>query len=235
MVKNPDTFFHADLGLFTLARLLINHPYRKRNLEANMKLTNLNPLKLNTKMAGLALAGLLPLAAHAHDGWNRRGPGANVSGEVQVVHEIPGGVISVGAVFGRRPEPQPQVVVVQDRRPDVVVIEREHGRGRGWEHAHKHAREVTIIRHEERRPRTVIVEQPACNRGETRSHEWSDGRQVSVDRQGPNGNYHYYSDGNQVSEDRQGPNGNYHYYEDAHQVSVQDNRDGHLRNVYVRK
>jgi len=82
-----------------------------------------------------------------------------------------------------------------------------------------------------------VVEQPACNRpqGYTQSHEWSDGRQVSVDRQGPAGNYHYYNDGKQVSVDRQGPNGNYHYYEDAHQVSVQDNRDGRLRNVYVRK
>ena len=205
-----------------------------------MKLTNNIPAKLNLKVAALALAGLLPLAAQAHD----RGPGANVSGEVQVTHEIPGGVITVGAVFGR--QPQPQVVVVQDRRPDVVVV--EHGHGRGWEHAHKHERqvtiiheeprrEVTVIRHEEPRTRTVVVEQPACDRpqGYTQSHEWSDGRQVSVDRQGPAGNYHYYSDGNQVSEDKQGPNGNYHYYEDAHQVSVQDNRDGHQRNVYVRK
>lgn len=192
-----------------------------------MKLTNTIPAKLNLKVAALALAGLLPLAAQAHD----RGPGANVSGEVQVTHEIPGGVITVGAVFGR--QPQPQVVVVQpERRPDVVVV--EHGRGRGWEHAHKHERqvtiiheeprrEVTVIRHEEPRARTVVVEQPACD------------RQVSVDRQGPAGNYHYYSDGNQVSVDKQGPNGNYHYYEDAHQVSVQDNRDGHQRNVYVRK
>ena len=205
-----------------------------------MKTINSNP-KLNVKLAGLALAGLLPFAAQAHDG---RGPGANVSGEVQVTHEIPGGVISVGAVFGR--QPQPQVVVVQpERRPDVVVIEKGHGRG--WEHAHKRERqvtiiheeprrEVTIIRHEAPRTKTVVVERPACDRpGYTQSHEWSDGRQVSVDRQGPAGNYHYYSDGNQVSEDKQGPNGNYHYYEDAHQVSIQDNRDGQQRNVYVRK
>jgi len=191
-----------------------------------MKLTNLNP-KLNLKIAGLALAGLLPFAAQAHD----RGPDANLSGEVEVTHQIPGGVISVGAVFGRQPQPQPQVVVVQDRRPDVVVVEKEHGRG--WERAHKRERQITIIHEEPRREVTVVRhEEP---RRYTQSHEWSDGRQVSVDRQGPAGNYHYYSDGNQVSEDKQGPNGNYHYYEDAHQVSVQDNRDGHQRNVYVRK
>lgn len=208
-----------------------------------MELSNPKPAKLNTTLAGLALAGLLPLAAHAHD---TRRVGGNLSGEVQVTHEIPGGVITVGAEWGRRPQPQPQVVVVQDRRPDVVVV--EHGHGRGWEHAHKRPRqvtiiheeprrEVTIIRHEEPRKVVVVENQPSCGRndGYTRSHEWSDGRQVSVDRQGPAGNYHYYNDGNQVSIDKQGPNGNYHYYEDAHQVSIQDNRDGGQRNVYVRK
>ena len=215
-----------------------------------MELSNLKPLNLKTKMAGLALAGLLPLTAQAGDFHRHRGV-SNVSGEVEVTHQIPGGVITVGAEWGRRPQPQPQVVVVQDRRPDVVVvheerrrpdvvvIEKGHGRGcgRGWEHAHKRNREVTIIRHEEPRKVVVIENRPACGRNEvqTRSHEWSDGRQVSVDRQGPNGNYHYWSDGNQVSEDRQGPNGNYHYYEDAHQVSIQDNRDGRQRNLYVRK
>lgn len=223
-----------------------------------MELSNRKTLSRNTKVAGLALAGLLPLAAQAHDGWHR-GPGADLSGEVQVTHEIPGGVISVGAEWGSRPQPQPQVVVVQDRRPDVVVVDHgpgrgwEHGRGcgRGWEHAHKHerevtiiheepAREVTVIRHEEPRKVVVVENQPSCGRhdadyGYERSHEWSDGRQVSVDRQGPAGNYHYYSDGNQVSVDKQGPNGNYHYYEDARQVSIQDNRDGRQRNVYVRK
>jgi len=136
MVKKPDTSFLAKSGAFTLARLLINHPDRKRIPEANMKPMNINP-NLNIKLAGLALAGLLPLATQAHDGWDRRGPGANVSGEVEVTHEIPGGVITVGAVFGRQPQPQvvvvqdrrPDVVVVHDRRPDVVVVTKEHGRG----------------------------------------------------------------------------------------------------------
>ena len=203
-----------------------------------MELSNRNPL--NIKLAGLALAGLLPLTAQAHGA-------PRVSGEVQVVHQVPGGVITVGAEWGHRPQPQPQVVVVQDRRPDVVVIERERGRGRGhWKH-HKREREVTIIHEAPRRevtiirreePRKVVVVEngSSCGRQDyTRSHEWSDGRQVSVDRQGPAGNYHYYSDGNQVSVDKQGPNGNYHYYEDARQVSIQDNRDGRQRNVYVRK
>lgn len=202
-----------------------------------------NLITLNLKLAGLALAGLLPLSAQAHGA-------PRVSGEVQVVHEVPGGVITVGAEWGRRPEPRPQVVVVEDRRPEVVVVEKR--RGCDWKRARKHHREVTIIREEPRRevtiirheePRKVVVveDRPACERRDyerrdyERSHEWSDGRQVSVDRQGPAGNYHYYSDGNQVSVDRQGPNGNYHYYEDAHQVSIQDNRDGRQRNTYIRK
>jgi hypothetical protein len=211
-----------------------------------MELSNLNPLNMKTKLAGLALAGLLPLTAQANDGRHSRGV-SRVSGEVEVVHQIPGGVITVGAEWGHRPQPQPQVVVVQDRRPDVVVvhenrrpdvvvIERGHGH-RGWKHGHKRNREVTIIRHEEPRKVVVVDNRPACDRnnGYTRSHEWSDGRQVSIDRQGPNGSYHYWSDGNQVSVDKQGPNGSYHRYEDARQVSVQDNRDGRARNLYVRK
>ncbi len=217
-----------------------------------MELSNRNPLNLKPKMAWLALAGLLPLAAQADVGRPYRDRGARVSGEVQVTHQIPGGTVTVGAEWGRRP--QPQVVVVQDRRPDVVVahdhkpevvvVERRHGHGHDWKRHHKRDREVTIIR-EERRPvreKVVVVEKPSCakpvvveERGYSRSHEWSDGRQVSVDRQGPNGNYHYYKDGNQVSVDKQGPNGSYHYYEDASQVSIRDNRDGRERNVYVRK
>jgi hypothetical protein len=211
-----------------------------------MELSNLNPLNLKPKLAGLALAGLLPLSAQANDWHHSRGV-SRVSGEVEVTHQIPGGVITVGAEWGHRPQPQPQVVVVQDRRPDVVVVHEqrrpdvvviEKGHGRDWGHSHKRNREVTIIRHEEPRKVVVVQNQPSCDRrdaGYTRSHEWSDGRQVSVDRQGPNGNYHYWSDGNQVSVDKQGPNGNYHYYEDARQVSVQDNRDGRQRNLYVRK
>jgi hypothetical protein len=220
-----------------------------------MELSNLNPLNLKTKLAGLAVAGLLPLTAQANDWHHSRGV-SRVSGEVAVTHQIPGGVITVGAEWGHRPQPQPQVVVVEDRRPDVVVVQDrrpdvvvvhdrrpdvvviEKGHGHGWRHGHKRHREVTVIRHEAPRKVVVVENRASCNRrdeGYTRSHEWSDGRQVSVDRQGPNGNYHYWSDGNQVSEDRQGPNGNYHYYEDARQVSVQDNRDGRQRNLYVRK
>ena len=212
-----------------------------------MKLSNNNSLK--TKTMGLALAAvLIPGLAMANDHRHAGMPG-NLSGHVEVVHEIPGGVVTVGADWGRpRPtvvvEQPPQVVVVQQQpQPQVVVIEKDrghgHGYGRGYGRGHHRDREVTIIREEPRRPQVVVVEKRVENcgrndRGGT-SHYYNDGRQVSVDRNGQDGHYHYYKDGNQVSEDRTDRSGTYHYYEDAHQVSIQDNRDGRNRNVYVQK
>ena len=221
-----------------------------------MKDSNNKPATLKAKTLGLALAALIPAAAQANDNWHRydAAPRANVSGTVEVTHQIPGGTITVGAEWGQRPAPQPQVVVVQDhRRPEVVVIEKEHGRGHGYGRAHKHEREVTIIREEPRKVviikevparRVVVVEQkPACgaqvavvdHRGYTESREYRDGNQVSVQKSGPNGSYQYYKDANQVSEQRTDASGSYHYYEDRNQVSIQDNREGRERNVYVRK
>ena len=201
-----------------------------------MKDSNNKPATLKAKTLGLALAALIPAAAQANDNWHRHdaAPRANVSGTVEVTHRIPGGVITVGAEWGRHPVPQPQVVVIEDhRRPEVVVIERDHGRGHGYGRAHKHEREVTIIREEPRRQvvivkevparKIVVVEQkPACGA-------------VSVQKSGPNGSYTYYKDANQVSEQRTDATGSYHYYEDRNQVSIQDNRVGRERNVYVRK
>ena len=221
-----------------------------------MKLSNHEPATFKAKTLGLAFAALIPVAAQAHDGWNRYDADsrAHVSGTVEVTHQIPGGTLTVGAEWGKHSVPQPQVVVVENHRgPEVVVIEKEHGRGHGrnW----KRNREVTMVREEPRRQvvivsevparqQVVVVEQrPACgrevavveHRGYTESHEYRDGNQVSVQKSGPNGTYQYYQDANQVSEQRTDGSGTYHYYEDAHQVSVQDNRDGHQRNVYVRK
>lgn len=211
-----------------------------------MKLSNNNSLK--TKTMGLALAAVLIPGglAMANDHRPMRG---NLSGHVEVVHEIPGGVVTVGADWGRpRPtvvvQQPPQVVVVQQQpQPQVVVIEKDrghgHGYGRGYGHGHHRDREVTIIREEPRRPQVVVVEKRVenCDRNDRggNSHYYNDGRQVSVDRNGQDGHYHYYKDGNQVSEDRTDRSGTYHYYEDAHQVSIQDNRDGRNRNVYVQK
>lgn len=217
-----------------------------------MKNLTLKSWNLKSKLAAMTLAGLFPISALANDGSHRREAPVQVSGDVQMTHDIPGGVITVGAEWGHRH--QPDVVVVENRKPDVVIVEndrdRDHGRGsmhgRGWERHHGCDREVTVVREE---PRREVVRQEVvvlkndgdCRHdrrdevGYNRSHEWSDGRQVSIDRQGAAGNYHYYSDGRQVSIDKQGPEGNYHYYEDDTQVSIQDNRSGRHENLYVRK
>jgi hypothetical protein len=191
-----------------------------------METSNPKTLNLKTTVAGLALAGLLPLAANADGGRPMRDRGARVSGEVSVTHQIPGGVITVGAEWGRRPQPQPQVVVVQDRRPDVVVIDKGHGRD--WEHAHKRNREVTIVREAPRRKVVVVEHRPAAREKVVVVENKSCDRPAAAVT-------HEYRDGRQVSIDRRGPNGTYHYYEDAHQVSIDDNRDGNMRHVYVRK
>jgi len=191
-----------------------------------MKLANNKTLNLKTTLAGLALVGFLPLAAKAGGIQTHRDrTAANLSGEIQISHQTPGGVITVGAEWGQRPQPQvvivkerqpqPQVVIVKERRPEVVVVEKRHGRE--WGHGPKRdRREVTVVRKEPVRPKVVVVDNRDC------------ARQEQVVR-------HEYRDGKQVSIDEKGPNGTYHYYEDAHQVSIDDNRDGNLRHVYVRK
>jgi hypothetical protein len=190
---------------------------------------------LKSKTLGLALAAaLIPAAlASAHEG---RAPAivrTNLSGHVEVVHQVPGGTVTVGADWGKQPRPAPQVVVVQSR-PQVVVVEREnhrrfnrHGREREVTLIHERpSRQVTIIRNEPVRREVVVVENHA---------DATCGKQVSYDHNGQDGQYHYYKDANQVSETKVTQNGTYHYYEDANQVSIQDNRDGRERNVYVRK
>ena len=212
-----------------------------------MKLSNKNN-SLKSKTLGLALAAVLIPGglAMAHDGNRPMVTRGNLSGHVEVVHQIPGGTVVVGAEWGKpRPtvvvQQPPQVVVVQ-QQPKVVVIEKDHRHG--WEHGRGHHkdREVTVIREEPRRharPQVVVVEKRVenCDRNDRggNSHYYNDGKQVSVDRQDHNGQYHYYNDGKQVSETRTDRSGTYHYYEDARQVSIQDNRDGRNRNVYVQK
>jgi hypothetical protein len=224
-----------------------------------MKLTNTNTNKsLKSKTLGLALAAVLIPGglALAHDGGRPMVTRGNVSGHVEVVHEIPGGTVVVGADWGK---PRPTVVV---ERREVVVVEKEHRHGRG----HHRDREITIIREEPRRNVTIIREEPrrnvtiirtvpvrpevvviekrevrdeGCNRNEDVSggntQYYNDGKQVSVVRNDRDGQYQYYKDANQVSETRTDRSGTYKYYEDAHQVSIQDNRDGRNRNVYVQK
>ena len=120
-----------------------------------MKLTTQNTRSLKSKTLGLALAAvLIPSGlAMAHDGGHRDNVRTadvrtDLSGHVEVVHQVPGGVITVGADWGkdhRRP-------VVAERRE--VVVERGYGR-----HHHRE-REVTVIREEPRRTVTLIRTEP---------------------------------------------------------------------------
>jgi hypothetical protein len=216
-----------------------------------MKLLNSKTNSLKSKTLGLAMAAVLIPGglAMAGDGHHAR---RNVSGSVEVVHQIPGGVVTVGAEWGKRRNDPPPVVIVQQPQPQpqpqVIVVERERPRHRD--------REVTIIRNEPACEKVVVIEKHGnrgrhygrhnghgrghdFNRGDRGhrgdSHYYNDGKQVSYDRKGPDGQYHYYKDANQVSETRVDGSGTYHYYEDANQVSINDNRAGRERNVYVRK
>jgi hypothetical protein len=188
-----------------------------------MELSNKKPATLKSKTLGLALAAaLLPLTAQANDRSHyQAAPRANLSGTVEVTHQIPGGVITVGAEWGR---PKPQVVVVQDRRPDVVGVEMRQsqvvvvGKERG--RSHKRNREVTIVREEPRRkvvvvreeprPQVVVVKTVPARKEVVVVQQAGCGKPVEV-----------------VKETR--------YYGGASHVSIQENRDGRLRNVYVRK
>ncbi len=207
-----------------------------------------------SKTLGLALATMLVPAAMASAYVGHAAPVAvrsDLSGHVEVVHQVPGGTVTVGADWGKQRRPEPAVVVVQEP-PQVVEVREIH-------HRRHHGREVTIIHEQPREQVTVIREQPARRevvvvenrpgrggeydrpdgvREERRpgdDHYYHDGKQVSYDHNGQDGQYHYYKDANQVSETKVTRNGSYHYYEDANQVSIQDNRDGRQRNVYVRK
>ena len=98
---------------------------------------------LKTRTLGLALVALLsPLSLNLAQGSEHRRPVkvTSTSGHVEVVHQIPGGIIVVGVDFGRsRP------VHVENRR--TVVVEKKP--------CHRH-REVTIVREVPRREVTVI-------------------------------------------------------------------------------
>ncbi|HKP98508.1 MAG TPA: hypothetical protein VJ385_22450 [Fibrobacteria bacterium] len=117
---------------------------------------------LKSRTLGLALAAFLIPAgmASAHD----RAPAivkTNLSGHVEVVHQVPGGVVTVGADWGKQRQ-APQVVVVEER-PQVIIVEK---RGRRYnhrdhrDHGRDRNREVTLIREQPRRQVTVIHQEP---------------------------------------------------------------------------
>ena len=196
-----------------------------------------------TKTLGLLLAALVPTGAALADGGyynGHRDRGVQAVGTVEITKEIPGGIITVGATIGNpRPvvvEERKVVVIKQEERcaPREVVVVRQ---------APVVERKVVVIekhgRHGKEVKRIVTVERDRHGNGHDRDwdrhndHDRGHGRDRDWDRGGERG--HSYRDGRQVSVDKQSHDGNYHYYEDAHQVSIDDNRGGQNRHVYVRK
>lgn len=223
-----------------------------------MKLINTQTNSLKSKTLGLALASvLIPAAlASANGGNHYPSSSRNVSGHVEVVRQIPGGVVTVGAEWGkRRSEPAPVVIVQEAPRREVIVVEKvvekryghghhkhhgkRHGRGHGYGRD-RHDREVTIIKTVPAREKVVVIEKREeyghrRDRHDGHSNYYNDGKQVSYNRNDGNRQVSYYRDANQVSKTTVDPSGTYHYYEDANQVSIQDNRGGQQRHTYVRK
>lgn len=190
----------------------------------------------------LALLALMS-SAFAAEARNRHSSHAvHVGGQVEVVKEIPGGVVRVGVVIGKgghrvehRREPEVIVVKERPREPEVIVVEKPR----------RHQKVV------------VIEEKPACDRdwrdaqyryqrerefrhsgrgghgGNTRVYESGD--QFSYHRQGHGYNERYYRDGHQVSYTLEGPEGRYHYFENGEMISIDDNRPGSKQHVYIRK
>src|SRR5258706_2822652 len=99
-------------------------------------LTNNTGNSFKSKTLGLALAAVLIPGglALAHDGGHPVIVRNDLSGHVEVVHQVPGGIITVGADWGKDRQPP---VVVESR--EVVVIAKGHGHG-PWPH---HDRQVS--------------------------------------------------------------------------------------------
>lgn len=193
-----------------------------------------------TKTLGLLLAALVPTGAALADGGyynGHRDRGVNAVGTVVLTKEIPGGVITVGATIGN-----PRPVVVEERKV-VVVKQEERCAPRKVVVVHEAPpvveKKVVIIekhgRHGRQVKKIVTVERDRHGHGHDRDWDRGD-RHGRHDRDGRRDRHdHDYRDDRQVSIHREGPEGQYHYYEDANMVSIDDNRDGRNRHVYVRK
>ena len=186
---------------------------------------NTNRINSKSKTLGLLLAALVPTGAALADGGyynGHRDRGINASGTVVVTKEIPGGVITVGATIGN-----PRPVVVERRK--VVVVKQEE---------RCEPQKVVVVR------KAPVVEKKVVVVEKHRHHHHGVKRIVKVERNrhdhgrrhDRDGHRHDGHDhGRQVSIDKQGPNGSYHYYEDDRMVSIDDNRNGQNRHVYVKK
>jgi len=188
-----------------------------------MNLSNNTRKSFNLKTLGLPLATVLMTAglAAAH-GNDRAKPIGSVSGHVEVVKHVPGGVVTVGAEWGRPRPVNPPTVVVVEQRPQVVVVEK----------VRPQPRKVVVVREAPRRHVTVVKD---------RGHHHGHKKVVVVKKKDSHGRHNHHDGrgkhhGNrQISHSKNGPNGQYHYYEDAKQISISDNRHGRQEHVYVRK
>jgi hypothetical protein len=199
----------------------------------------MNQINSKSKTLGLLLAALVPTGAALADGGYHHGHrdrGIEAVGSVVVTKEIPGGVITVGATIGN-----PRPVVVEERK--VVVVKREERCEprkvvvvREAPVVHK---KVVIVekhgRHDRHVKKIVTVERDRHGHGHRRGHDRDWDRHDRRDRDRDGHRHGGHSHGRQVSIDKQGPDGSYHYYEDDRMVSIDDNRGGQTRHVYVKK
>lgn len=200
----------------------------------------------------LVLMGILSTAIAAEARNRHPTHAVNIGGEVEVVKEIPGGVVRVGVVIGkgnhRVEHRQPEVIVVKERprEPEVVIIERQRPRHqkvvvvqeaesceRDWRDAgYRHAREREF-RHLGGRGGQGRHGGHGGHGGNIRVYE--SGNQFSYHRQDRGYNERYFRDGHQVSYTIEGPEGRYHYFENGEMISIDDNRPGSKQHVYIRK
>jgi hypothetical protein len=171
---------------------------------------------LKSRTLGLALAAALIPALASANGHTAPSARKDLSGHVEVVHQVPGGTVTVGAEWGKQHRPQPTVVVVE-QRPQVVVVEREI-RGR-----HQHGRKVVLVREQ---PRRITAIERAPRR-----------EVVVVEKRGLRGNAYGKPSRivERVSYHDKGGNGGSRYRQETREVILRDDRDGHSRNVYVRR
>lgn len=191
-------------------------------------------LAVNGLAMAASLAVMLPSGQAMAHGQDRN---SNVTGEVVVTKQIPGGTVTVGVGIG-----QPRPVVVEERRV-VVVKERERPREVTVIHREP-SRKVVIVREPERRV-TVIRREPV--RQVTVVKEYDDGKwypgkyegrkEKARERRGghDHGAYHRYDDGKQKYVARADHNGSYRYFEDEHGVSIQEVSHHGTRDEYYRK
>jgi hypothetical protein len=182
----------------------------------------------------LVLLGILSTALAAEARNRHSSHAVSVGGEVEVVKEIPGGVVRVGVVIGkgghRVEHREPEVIVVKERqrpRHQEVIVVQEPACERDWRDAEFRRSREREFRHMGGKGRQ------GGHGGNIRVYE--SGNQFSYHRQGHGYNERYFRDGHQVSYTVEGPEGRYHYFENGEMISIDDNRQGANQHVFIRK